>query len=399
MKIPPQTFSKAFRVLTVLALIAAPVFAALPKQQAYAAGLGDRSLRLESVGANGGSAPSLAVNHVYSFVLPTASNVGSVVFQYCDKAGTTAAFPACTAPTGVSTTGVGFNTTGLPGTPVTWNSATASDTDPVNTVDNAVILSKSSPVPLGANTTIDVRLTGITNPSATNTSFFVWITSYDGTGGTGNVVDEGTVTASTARPIVLTGKMPESLIFCTGSIIPATGGGLPDCPNAASGAVAFNKLFDPTDTASATSQMAASTNATDGYVITVNGPTLANGTPDIDAIGGTPTDSIHGVAQFGLNLVANTPRGGPFVDDVDAVGADVDDPPNGTNLKGQAFTNYNANQQWAFQSGDPVAKSDNGGAGPSDIQKFTVSYMVNVPGSQPAGTYTTTLTYICTAYF
>ena len=32
-------------------------------------------------------------------------------------------------------------------------------------------------------------------------------------------------------------------------------------------------------------------------------------------------------------------------------------------------------------------------------QIFTVAYMANVSGSQPAGTYATTLTYVCTATF
>jgi len=52
-----------------------------------------------------------------------------------------------------------------------------------------------------------------------------------------------------------------------------------------------------------------------------------------------------------------------------------------------------------FASGDPVADSANGGLGPTDAQIFTVTYIVNVTGSQPAGTYTATFTYICTPTF
>ena len=52
-----------------------------------------------------------------------------------------------------------------------------------------------------------------------------------------------------------------------------------------------------------------------------------------------------------------------------------------------------------FLSNDAVAKSDNGGAGPTNSQIYTASYIVNVAGGQLAGTYTATLTYICTSTF
>jgi len=35
----------------------------------------------------------------------------------------------------------------------------------------------------------------------------------------------------------------------------------------------------------------------------------------------------------------------------------------------------------------------------TNSQEYTNSYVVNVDGSQPAGVYTATLTYICTAMF
>ena len=71
-------------------------------------------------------------------------------------------------------------------------------------------------------------------------------------------------------------------------------------------------------------------------------------------------------------------------------------PSNGTNYRGAAATGYAVVNNFKFTTADVVAASNNGGAGGSDAQIFTVSYIVNVPGSQPAGTYTSTLTYICT---
>jgi hypothetical protein len=145
--------------------------------------------------------------------------------------------------------------------------------------------------------------------------------------------------------------------------------------------------------------MAASTNAGSGYVITVNGPTLTSGSNTVSAINSSA--SVKGVSQFGLNLKLNTTATSTI-----AVGTEVAVASNGTNYRGQAVgtaqgytNNYNTVDSFSFTSGDPVANSGNATLGGSDAQIYTVSYIVNVPGSQPAGTYTSTLTYICTPTF
>jgi hypothetical protein len=102
----------------------------------------------------------------------------------------------------------------------------------------------------------------------------------------------------------------------------------------------------------------------------------------------------HGLSQFGLNLKANT-----TLTSTTAIGTEVAPIANSTNYRGQASTGYNTVDQFKFVPGEAVAKSDAGTAGGTDAQIFTASYIVNVPGSQPAGTYTTTLTYICTPTF
>jgi hypothetical protein len=109
---------------------------------------------------------------------------------------------------------------------------------------------------------------------------------------------------------------------------------------------------------------------------------------------GTAAAGAHGISQFGMNLKANT-----TTTSNPAVGTEVAPAANGTNFKGQAVTGYNTVDTFKFTSGDTIANSADGGAGPTDPQIFTVSYIVNVSGSQTAGTYTTTLTYICTPTF
>ena len=54
------------------------------------------------------------------------------------------------------------------------------------------------------------------NPSVLGT-FFVRISTFNSFDATGSPIDRGTVAASTADPIELSGVMPESLVFCTGA--------------------------------------------------------------------------------------------------------------------------------------------------------------------------------------
>lgn len=131
--------------------------------------------------------------------------------------------------------------------------------------------------------------------------------------------------------------------------------------------------------------MAASTNAGSGYSITVNGPTLTSGSNTILPMNVAAT-STHGVSQFGLNLRANTTTtpGFPF-------GTDVAPVSNTTNYRAKPLAGYDTAETFKYIDGDPVADSSDGGTlGATDAQIYTVSYIANVPGSQPAGTYSTT---------
>jgi hypothetical protein len=128
--------------------------------------------------------------------------------------------------------------------------------------------------------------------------------------------------------------------------------------------------------------------------------TTASGT--CSAVSGlTTTGSVTLSNQSGLTgfSLDNTTNGSPFIHRTAAApgGAPT---PNGTNYKGQSLTGYDTAGTFKFTtSGDTIANSANGGAGPTDVQLYTASYIANVSGGQPIGTYTTTLTYICTATF
>jgi len=221
----------------------------------------------------------------------------------------------------------------------------------VNTTNGKPYITRTAAA-VTAGTTLSYTLSGVTNPTATAQTFFVRITTYTAAALGGSVVDTGSVAAATTNQITLTGTMPESLIFCAGATVSTTSS-IPDCTTATPGAVTFNQLFSPTDTATATSQMAASTNATTGYVITVNGVTLSSGANTIPAMG-TSTTGVRGTGQFGLNLKLNTTATA-----TPAFGLEVAVSPNGTSLRGQADTGYNTVDNFKFTTGDSVARSNN----------------------------------------
>ncbi len=374
--------------LAVAAVLVSQV--AFFSSSAGAAQIIDRRITLEAGASAGGSAPAAVVNHFFEFTQPGGS-VGSIKFEYCTTAANSPASPTCVAPSGLrlntatlsaQTGATGFtNLTHVPG----------------GADENVLYISRVAAATV-TNQASSYRLSGVTNPTAPNETFFVRINTYTSLDATGTALDSGTVTASTARPLILSGTMPESLVFCTGETVGVNVSLVPDCSTATDGTIDFNQLFSPTDTAVATSQMAASTNAGAGYVITVNGPTLTSGANTITALGAS-TASLKGVSQFGLNLKENTVAAAASFANPAVLDAEVAPAANATNYRGQAATDYDTVDRFKFANGNTVANSFNGGAGGTDAQIFTVSYIVNVPGSQPAGTYTSTLTYICTPTF
>jgi hypothetical protein len=377
-------------ILSATAFVASLAVQLVPPHAASAAQITNRSLTLQvGAGGDGGSKPSGVVNHLFNFSLPSTNSLGSIKFQYCTTAAPVAGGIGCNLPTGTDTTTATLgNEAGVTGFSISSGAP-----------NGTVILSRTaSTISAGA---VSYRLDGVVNPNTAQT-FFVRISTYGSTDGTGSSIDTGTVAAATSTQIQLTGTMPESLVFCAGAAVNTTAG-VPDCSTVTTGAVSFDRLFSPTDTALATSQMAASTNATSGYAITVNGPTMTSGSNTINAMATTDT-SKHGISQFGTALVLNDGTayiGAPVISGItgEPNSANVAPASNGTNYRGQPQTGYGTAGSFTYNNNQTVADSGFNTLGGTDAQIFTNSYIVNVPGSQPAGTYTTTLTYICTPTF
>jgi hypothetical protein len=310
-----------------------------------------------------GAAASVSYTFNSSALPTTATAVQSLDAQVCDAASGTCN-PVSGFTSGSST--LASQPSGL-GCASGWTNSTAS-------TGKLRITATCASTPSGA---VTVQWNGVHNPTAVNTTFYLRVTTYSDTAWT-TPLDTGVVAASTSQAISLSGTMDESLVFCTGTSITGT-----NCGTVAGTSVAFG-TFSSTSTKSGTSVMAASTNGVSGYSITINGSTLTcgtcSGTPTIAALSSQTASSI-GSAQFGANLKANT---------TPSVGANVSGSGSGT-----ATANYGTADQFRFVTGDSVASA----AAATNANTFTASYIVNVPGSQAAGTYTATMTYICTATF
>lgn len=121
-------------------------------------------------------------------------------------------------------------------------------------------------------------------------------------------------------------------------------------------------------------QLVASTNASSGYNITVQGATLASGANTITAIGGTNTASSVGTEQFGLRMTATGGSGA------------VSSPYSASGFADSATASASS-QVASASTGDGVSTT------------YSVRYLGNIAGNTEAGSYTTNLVYVATANF
>jgi hypothetical protein len=333
--------------------------AAMPAVQANAAPLTVRSLTLSN------SAPSPETSsYTFGFTVGQATTIKSVNIDICDSASGTCTPAGTGVPSGLTSTSASVGSISGIGSGGTW-------TGTFTTNGRLRIANNSN---TGTPTTVSIQINGITNPTATNTTFYARITTYSDAAWS-TPLDSGTVATSTASQIQLSASVDETLTFCTGT----SGITSSSCSGATGTAVNLGSLTSST-TGTGTSQIGVSTNASSGYAITVNGSTLTSGSNTITALA-AQTASTQGASQFGINLKANTT---PSIGSEPA-GAGTATP----------TANYSTANQYRFVTGDQIASKN----ASDNFRLFTVSYIANIPGNQPAGSYTSTMTYIATATF
>lgn len=150
----------------------------------------------------------------------------------------------------------------------------------------------------------------------------------------------------------------------------------------ASTAAQFGKLT-PSQAATATSTFTVTNYTSYGYIVQVYGPTPTNAGRSLAGMS-TAGVSQPGIEQFGINLVANT---SPV-----SFGANPD---NGDFGFGSVTADYNVANKFKYVSGETIAKAEKS----SGETKYTISYLVNVTGLTPGGTYTSNQTLVVTGTY
>lgn len=350
-----KPFARAIQIIAVFAL----VFAALPIGRADAAQLTSRKLTLSNSAASG------TANYTFNFTPPTSTTVLSVNIDICTTAsGTCDPTGPTGVPAGLTTTSATVGSVSGLGSGGSWTGTF--------TTNGRIRLANASNT--GSPSATTVTINSITNPSATNTTFYARITTYSAANWTG-ALDSGVVAASTANQITVSASVDETLTFCS-----ATSGITNSSCSGATGSTLSLGTLSTSTTGSGTSQLGAATNAGSGYAITVAGTTLTSGSFTITANAANAA-STQGTEQFGINLAANT---------TPAVGQ----APDGAG-SGAATANYATADSFRFVTGESIASV----AGADNFRRYTVSYISNIASNTEPGSYSTTLTYVCTATF
>ncbi len=303
---------------------------------------------------------SAAATHQIGFIFQELSSpVGSVRFEFCSND----ALPEspCTAPSGFDASSPSLsNQTGETG----FTLHPSSDA-------NNLVLSRAAAVPINGSSSY--TFDNIVNPDTEGT-YFVRIQTYGSSDGTGSPIEAGGIALAVVAPFSVTTEVPPYLKFCAGVTIDDF-----SCESATSFFIDLGD-FSAKQTITASSQLAAATNAESGYSITMSGTTLTSGNNIIPALA-TPAISRPGTSQFGVNLRANTNP---------STGSE----PTGTGTALPA-SDYNVPNTFKFVPGDVIA----GGNVAQNNRKFTVSYITNVSTAQEPGIYATTVSFICLANF
>jgi len=336
-------------LLTVLIIMAITISVSLVQ----ALQLTDRSMLVST------PQPSATATHTFNFTYVSASSTGSLAFQYC----TSPVFDyPCSAPAGVDVTGASISS---------QSGNTGFSVDGINTTNNRLVLTRTPAV--AATVPSQYVIANVTNPSTAGQSIYVRITTYASIDGSGAFIDNGAVAFATVLPFNIGANVPPFLQICVAITV------APDCSTTSGDSVNLGTL-STSSVRFGTSQFSVGTNSISGYTTYVQGTTMTSGNNAITALS-SQTPSFPGNSQFGINLRDNSNPN---------VGTD----PFGSG-SGTPTANYNTPNLFKYTSGDSIAQSTL----PSDYNRMTVSYIVNVSSSQPPGVYASTFTYLATATF
>lgn len=341
-------------VLSAVPLLVLGLTQALFIRQAQALLFLQRSIEINTAQS------SATAVHTFRFTYQSISDVGSLAFQYCDNS--PLFDQPCNAPPGLNVLSATLNSQlGNVGFSVDVSNSTA----------NRLVLTRTPAAGLAVPSTYVIG--SIINPSTPSSSQYVRLASFASTDATGPMTDSGGVAYAIQGSFGIGAEVAPFLNFCVGLTVAI------DCSSGTGDSIDLG-LLTPDQTRTATSQFAAGTNDYPGISIYALGTTMTSGNNTILALS-TASPSFTGFSQFGINLRDNS---------VPNVGAEPDGP--GTILPASGYGNANF---YRFVPGGLIAES----AQTTDQTRMTVSYIVNINGSQKPGVYAATITYLALGKF
>ena len=332
-------------LVLVLFIFIAPASAAMRFQE--------RSLYMNS------TVPGASTSYEVSFRYMSPQPVGSVDMLFCVDP---IPYHECVSPSGLDVSRAVLNSqTGESNFAILSKST------------NRIVLSRSTAsIP---TTVSSYKFDNVVNPTDSSQSFSIRLKSLASSDGTGAQIDFGSVKGQVTEGVEIATQVPPMLIFCLAEEVEYNCTGSNDTYYTDMGALNSNS------TLKAYSQMAVGTNASGGFAITANGTPMSAATNVIESPS-SPTESLPGTNQFGINLVENSNPG-------------VGQNPEGEYANAIPSPNYSTPNMYMYIPGDVVAYSPN----VSLMKKFTVSYILNASPSLRAGVYTSTMTFVASGRF
>ena len=334
----------------------------------------------------GDSRAGVATYHNYQFNTPSTTSIKTITFQYCTTASST-----CTAPAGMiltATPSLG-TVSGIAGSGFAAAGSSGTCTGTGNSACTVTLTVTTPSAQTGGATVIVPVVSGITNPTTVNTTYFVRITTKDGSAATIDGPDSAAFAILDTTSIAVSASVDPTLTFTVASV--ASSGlvnGATTTVSSTNTTIPFSTLTSGNPAISA-QDLTVTTNASSGYTITASNAATTSGAPlqsaagdNIDTFSGTNASPTTWSAPAGTSANVNTGYFGYTTNDA-------------TLCTGTAsrFTSSGGNK-WAgtTTTGQEVACSTTGVS--SEVTR--IGYQAEINDLQPAGSYTGTVILIAT---
>jgi hypothetical protein len=305
------------------------------------------------------SQPSAITTYRLSFEITSPGPLGSIKIEFCENSPLPS--QVCDAPAGFD----------IASTVIASQSGESGFNVDANTTANTLLLSRGPAVSVGGP--VSYVFNNVRNATASGTSY-ARVSTYATSDATGPVSDFGGLAYSISPTFVVNAEVPPYLTMCIAVAISGI-----DCSSATGDYVNMGD-FSTLRPSTGQTQIVIATNADNGYIINVLGHTMASGINVIPSLN-SPSVSIPGTSQFGINLRANSSPG-------------VGENPGG-NGAGTPSSDYNQPDRFAYVDGAIIASHND----VENFRKYTVSYLVNVNKDQSPGIYSSTFTYTAVGNF